>query len=162
MPDEAGSPDAQERGWIWRLRAQVLLGITLAPVIFAAVALPWGLIQVATAPAPDREIIGTVVGTDRDGRSTCVKVVEYTVDGRTYRTESNVNSSLYCDIGSGGEEVVHYESDDPSHAYAGDISTEQEGSWLVAAGLGALAVAVAPGLVTLLDYVVFRARRRAR
>lgn len=157
-----GAPGERKQGWIWRLRAQVLLGIALAPVAFALVALPWGLIQVATAPDPDRQTVGTVVGTDREGRSSCVKVVEYTVDGETYRTESNVNSSLYCDIGSGGEETVHYEADDPAAAYAGDISTEQEGSWLVYAGLGALALAVLPGLVALADYLVFRARRRAR
>lgn len=159
MPDDPTGE--QRRGWIWRLRAQVLLGITLAPVFFAALALPWGLIQVATAPDPDQMTTGTVVGTEREGRSSCVKVVEYVVDGETYRTESNVNSSLYCRVGAGGEETVHYESGDPGRAYAGSISTEQEGSWLVRAGLGALAIALVPGLVALLDYVVHRLRRPA-
>lgn len=149
-------------GWIHTLRAQILLGVALAPVAFALLAVPWGLIQLAGAPDPDSRTTGTVVGSDGDGRSSCVKVVEYAVDGRTYRTETNSGSSFICDIGAGGEEVVHYEADDPSEAYAGSLSTEQEGSWMLWSGLGALGVAAALGLLPLLDRVVFGLRRRRR
>lgn len=146
-------------GWIHTLRAQILLGIALAPVAFALVALPWGGIQVAGAPDPDRETTGTVVGNESDSRSTCVLEVEYTVDGRTYRTETNDNSTYLCDIET-GEEVVHYEAGDPSEAYAGDLSTRQEGSWLLYGGLGGLGLGVVLGLLPLSDRVVFGLRRR--
>lgn len=148
-------------GWIHTLRAQVLLGIALAPLAFALVALPWGSIKLAGAPDPDRETTGTVVGNASGGRSTCVKVVEYAVDGRTFRTETNKSSMGYCDLES-GEEVVHYEADDPSEAYAGEISTEQEGRWLFSSGLGGLAIAAVLGLLPALDRLVFGLRRRRR
>lgn len=151
----------EERGWIWTLRAQIILGIALAPVAVAAIALPWGLIKVMGAPDPDRETTGTVVDTAFGGRATCVAIVEFSVDGRTYRTRSNENSRYVCDAGTGGEEVVHYESADPDEAYAGDRSTRDDGSQIVGIGLGALAVAVLPALAAALDRGVDARRQRA-
>ena len=147
--------------WIDTLRARILLGITLAPVAFAVVALPWGLIKVAGAPDPDRETTGTIVDTDERARSTCVTVVEFTVDGRSYRASSVAEQRYACAAARGSEEVVHYESADPDAAYAGDVSPREQGARRVRAGLAALALATLPGLLALVDLAVFRARARA-
>lgn len=50
-------------------------------------------------------------------RTTYPAIIEYEVDGRTYRITANTSSSVKPEIGK--RETVHYNPDDPDEAYTG-------------------------------------------
>ncbi|NPC97895.1 hypothetical protein [Nocardioides sp. zg-DK7169] len=115
------------------------MGIVLGGA-FAA----WGIHGYATAPRPDRTVTGQVVD------SPCSRVIEYVVEGKTYRLDLGRRR---CRAAHPGQPIeVSYESAHPERAFA-----QGDARW-VELGTGVLGLLVAGGTPLL----AYRHRRRQR
>lgn len=103
--------------------------LAVACVVFVAANSISGFHGYFTHPNPDATVTGHFI--DADGRG-CWMVIEYEVDGETYRIDQSTGRHT-CRDGYAGERVeVSYESDDPARAYAqGDTRWVELGGGLI-------------------------------
>jgi len=137
---------------------------SIAFMAFFGAAFLWGANLLATSTQPYEDGLSTAgvivdlttsTATDSDGNryTSCQPVVQYTVDGITYRVESPVGSSSFCDD-LGMTRTVSYRSTDPGDGLV--LLEEAAGTARVFTGIGLLTLFLAVvALFLRVCYVLF-------
>ncbi|WP_166136474.1 DUF3592 domain-containing protein [Nocardioides ochotonae] len=133
-PDTSG-PDGEKR----RRRRDAPIVISLLGVLLGGAFGVWGLHGFATQPLPDRTVTG------RHIESPCYRLVEYTVEGKTYRLDLGGNlGGRRCVAAYDGKPIeVSYEAAHPERAY-GPGGAGVRWVMLVTGALGLLVAVATP------------------